>query len=169
MKGVLHETSITDTSMRTDRMFIRTHAVGRVQVYVSQSYGSTTRADGRRQALTRTHACIWFCRRSRGWCVATLGPGVDVLRSESFESFTNCSQLHELAKTCDRQHEHETWTMAKYHMACRKVAPDGGVRSDVECSNCLMRCPHMSPPEGCAASTTSQRRRRFIDGRRAAA
>ena len=57
--------------------------------------------------------------------MATLGTGVDVLRSESFESFTNCSQLHELAKTCDRQHEHETWTMAKYHMACRKVAPDG--------------------------------------------
>ena len=48
-----------------------------------------------------------------------------MLRSESFESLTNCSQLHELAKTCDRQHEHETWTMAKHHKACRKVAPDG--------------------------------------------
>ena len=39
-------------------------------------------------------------------------------------SFTTCSQLHELAKTCDRQHEHETWTIGQYHMACRKVAPD---------------------------------------------
>ena len=40
-------------------------------------------------------------------------------------SFTTCSQLHELAKTCDRQHEHDTRTMAKHHKACGKVAPGG--------------------------------------------
>ena len=62
-----------------------------------------------------------------------------------------------------------TRTMAKHHKACGKVAPGGGVRSDVQRSNCHIRRRHMSPPAGCGASTTSQRRRRFIGGRRAAA
>ena len=44
------------------------------------------------RAVKRTHARVWFCLPCRGWCVATLGPGVDVLRSASSER--RCSFPH---------------------------------------------------------------------------